>query len=66
LALSSIEDAKGLEFRHVFIPDCNTKAFDGVTQDERNLFYVATSRARDNLIISYRKGAESTYLKHFM
>ncbi|MBI2751446.1 MAG: ATP-dependent helicase [Burkholderiales bacterium] len=66
IRLSTIEDAKGLEFRHVFIPDCNSQSFDGTSQDERNLFYVAASRARDNLVISYKKGASSTYLKHFM
>jgi len=66
IRLSTIEDAKGLEFRHVFIPDCNTKTFDGASQDERNLFYVAASRARDNLVISYKKDAASTFLKHFI
>lgn len=66
IRLTTIEHAKGLEFRHVFIPDCNTRTFDGVSQDERNLFYVAASRARNNLSISYKKGAKSTYLKHFM
>jgi DNA helicase-2/ATP-dependent DNA helicase PcrA len=66
IRLSTIEDAKGLEFRHVFIPDCNAKTFDGLSQDERNLFYVAASRARDHLVISYKKGEQSSYLKHFM
>ncbi len=66
LRLSTIEEAKGLEFRCVFIPECNAMTFDGPNQDERNLFYVAASRARENLMVSYKKGAESTYLKHFM
>lgn len=66
IRLSTIEDAKGMEFRQVFIPDCNKSSFDGMDQDERNLFYVAASRARDRLVISYRKGAGSSYLKFFM
>lgn len=66
LRLSTVEDAKGLEFRIVFIPDCNKKTFDGGTQDERNLFYVASSRAKELLVIGHAKDAESSYLKHFI
>lgn len=65
LRLSSIEDAKGLEFRIVFIPDCNKNTFDSGTQDERNLFYVAASRAKELLVMGHTKDAESSYLKHF-
>lgn len=65
LRLSTIEDAKGLEFRIVFIPDCNKKTFDNGTQDERNLFYVAASRAKEVLVMGHAKDAESSYLKHF-
>ncbi|MDO9203477.1 MAG: 3'-5' exonuclease, partial [Hydrogenophaga sp.] len=63
---STIEDAKGLEFRIVFIPDCNAPTFDGTSWDERNLFYVASTRVREHLMISYKKGQESSYLKHFL
>ncbi len=66
IRLSTIEDAKGLEFRHVFVPDCNIGTFNGPEQDERNLFYVAISRARNTLVISYQKGQASAYLKHFL
>ena len=66
LRLSTIEDAKGLEFRIVFIPDCNKKTFDNGTQDERNLFYVAASRAKELLVMGHAKDAESSYLKHFV
>lgn len=66
IRLSTIEDAKGLEFRDVFIPDCNTTTFDGTGQDERNLFYVAATRARNNLVITYKEGSGSSYLRHFM
>lgn len=65
LRLSTIEDAKGLEFRIVFVPDCNQKTFDNGTQDERNLFYVAASRAKELLVMGHAKDAESSYLKHF-
>lgn len=65
LRLSTIEDAKGLEFRVVFIPDCNKNTFDNGSHDERNLFYVAASRAKDLLVISHSKGGESSFLKHF-
>ena len=66
LTLSTIEDAKGLEFRCVVIPECNAQSFDGPHQDERNLFYVASTRARDHLLMTYKTGQESSYLKHFM
>lgn len=66
LRLSTIEDAKGLEFRVVFIPDCNKNTFDNGSQDERNLFYVAASRAKELLVISYANGGESSYLRHFV
>lgn len=65
LRLSTIEDAKGLEFRIVFIPDCNKKTFDNTSQDERNLFYVAASRAKELLVMGYAQGSESSYLKPF-
>ncbi|MDZ7890539.1 MAG: 3'-5' exonuclease [Rhodoferax sp.] len=65
LRLSTIEDAKGLEFRIVFIPDCNKKTFDNTSQDERNLFYVAASRAKELLVMGHAPGSESSYLKPF-
>ncbi len=46
LRLYSIPAAKGLEFDHVLIPDVSAGSFDGRRQEERNLFYVAASRAR--------------------
>jgi superfamily I DNA/RNA helicase len=49
----------------VFIPDCNKKTFDNTTQDERNLFYVAASRAKELLVMGYAQGSESSYLKPF-
>ncbi len=65
IILSSIEAAKGLEFEHVIIPDVNAADFDGDARDERNLFYVAVSRAKNMLTLSYRPDNPSTYLRHF-
>lgn len=65
IILSSIEAAKGLEFEHVIIPDLNRADFDGDRADERNLFYVAASRARQQLTLVHRPGEASSYLRHF-
>ena len=66
VTLRTIEDAKGLEFDHVVIPDVNHGAFDGVAGDNRNLFYVAASRARNVLTLTHRSGDSSSYLRHFV
>ncbi|MEO0003136.1 MAG: hypothetical protein RLZZ22_828, partial [Pseudomonadota bacterium] len=65
IVLSSIEAAKGLEFEHVIIPDLNRTDFDGDRADQRNLFYVAASRARHQLTLVHRPGQASGYLRHF-
>lgn len=59
LRLYSIPAAKGLEFDHVVIPDVESGRFDGSTKEERNLFYVAASRARKKLTISYAQRPSS-------
>lgn len=46
IRLSTIEAAKGLEFDQVIVPGVDAGDFDGISADERNLFYVAASRAR--------------------
>lgn len=53
LRLYSIPAAKGLEFDHVVIPDVDAGRFDGLSQQERNLFYVAASRARKALTMTF-------------
>lgn len=61
--LLSVHASKGLEFGQVFIVDLaqnrfpNTKlmAMGGSVEEERRLFYVAVTRARDELILSYAK-----------
>jgi DNA helicase-2/ATP-dependent DNA helicase PcrA len=64
LQLYSIPAAKGLEFDHVVIPDVSAGSFDDPQQEERNLFYVATSRARRKLTITFT-GRPSTFLSPF-
>lgn len=58
--LSTIHQAKGLEWKIVFIIWCaegrfpNPKALDeGGLEEERRLFYVATTRAMDELYLCY-------------
>ncbi|WP_367280001.1 3'-5' exonuclease [Hydrogenophaga sp.] len=65
IVLSTIQAAKGLEFDHVIIPDVNADTFDGSDPDEKNLFYVATSRACNLLTITHRRNAPSRYLTCF-
>ena len=58
--LSTIHQAKGLEWKVVFMIWCaegrfpNPKAVEeGATEEERRLFYVATTRAMDELYLCY-------------
>ena len=64
LRLYSIPAAKGLEFDHVIIPDVSASRFDGRPQEERNLFYVAASRARKKLTMTFT-GRPSSFLGSF-
>lgn len=65
IILSTIEDAKGLEFEQVIIPNMNKDSFDGQYGDDRNLFYVAASRARHTLFLTYENENKSSYLEHY-
>src|SRR4030081_2970167 len=59
--LSSVHQAKGLEFHTVFIiwltdgmfPSSRSIDTREALEEERRLFYVATTRARDELYLSY-------------
>lgn len=59
IRLSTIHQAKGLEWKTVFIlwvmegmfPSAKTIADDGDVSEERRLFYVATTRAKDELFL---------------
>lgn len=61
--LLSVHASKGLEFEQVFIVDLAQNRFPnlklmgmgGSIEEERRLFYVAVTRARDELILSYAK-----------
>jgi DNA helicase-2/ATP-dependent DNA helicase PcrA len=60
VVLSTIHQAKGLEWRAVFVIWCaegrfpNPKAVEeGETEEERRLFYVASTRAMDELYLCY-------------
>ena len=61
--LLSIHASKGLEFKNVYIvdlmegrfPNTSLMAKGGSLEEERRLFYVAVTRAKDNLFLSYVK-----------
>jgi DNA helicase-2/ATP-dependent DNA helicase PcrA len=62
LVLSTIEQAKGLEYDHVVIPGLGRGEFDGDDADERNLFYVAVSRGRDTVELVHGRGPVSRFV----
>ncbi len=73
IRLTTVHQAKGLEFDIVFIIGAADTLFptrrsidDGDTEEERRLFYVAVTRARDELYILYpkmnTKGGPSMFL----
>lgn len=71
IILSTIHSAKGLEWKHVFLAGCNDAIlpfyFDKLSKikrdDELRLFYVAVSRAKDFLTITYSNNHEWRYLE---
>lgn len=64
MVLSTIHQAKGLEWDVVFVIGCTDSAFPnpraltepGGLEEERRLFYVAVTRAKTNLFLSYALG----------
>ncbi|UVH55140.1 AAA family ATPase [Variovorax paradoxus] len=66
IVLSNIESSKGLEFDHVIVPGVNKGSFDGNRPDERSLFYVAASRARNLLTLTHATGRASEFLAGFL
>ena len=75
VVLSTIHQAKGLEWSVVFLIGCAEGMFplaralkeDGGEEEERRLFYVAATRAKDELYICYpsmvfRRGLGGTYM----
>ncbi len=72
LTVITVHKAKGMEFRHVIIPDCTENAWEkgGRTalipspfaeaqtlDDARRLFYVALTRAKDHAYLSYARAS---------
>jgi DNA helicase-2/ATP-dependent DNA helicase PcrA len=58
IELSTIHGSKGLEWKYVYIIDMNSKDYQkskviDECEEERRLFYVATSRAKHHLYITY-------------
>jgi DNA helicase-2/ATP-dependent DNA helicase PcrA len=70
LILSSVHQAKGLEWRAVFVlwlvegkfPDGRAIKEEGGEEEERRLFYVSCTRAKDRLYLVYPTIADERYL----
>lgn len=65
LQLMTVHGAKGLEFDHVYIPDCNEGIYpygnmqeEAVIEEERRVLYVAMTRAKKSLGLSYLGGSD--------
>jgi superfamily I DNA/RNA helicase len=73
IELSTIHGSKGLEWKFVYLIDMNSKDYpksknENECEEERRLFYVASSRAKNHLYISYHKNEtekiyQSPYIK---
>lgn len=62
VVLSSIEAAKGLEFDHVVLPHLSQGDFGNDAVENRNLLYVALTRARRCLTVTYDPARPSRLL----
>jgi DNA helicase-2/ATP-dependent DNA helicase PcrA len=70
LILSSVHQAKGLEWRAVFLlwlvegkfPDGRAIKEEGGEEEERRLFYVACTRAKDRLFLVHPTVADERYM----
>lgn len=68
VSISTVHQAKGLEFRNVFLIGVNAKQFPhpkGDPREEKRIYFVAISRAADNLRISFA-GTPSPYLRRYL
>lgn len=63
VVLSSIEAAKGLEFDHVLVPHLTQGEFGDGSAENRNLLYVAMTRARRRLTLTFDPRRPSRFLK---
>jgi ATP-dependent DNA helicase Rep len=67
LTLSTVHQAKGREWPHVFVVGCNQGVMphkDGELLEEHRIFFVACSRAADELQISFTNN-RSQFLNDF-
>ena len=69
VSISTVHQAKGLEFKNVFLIGVNAKSFPhpkgGLPSEERRIYFVAISRPIDNLRISFA-GTPSPYLRKYL
>ena len=70
LILSTIHQAKGLEWEAVFIINMTADAFphpravkEGEMEEERRLFYVAATRAKSKLYLTYSISGGQYYVR---
>lgn len=66
--LTTVHSAKGLEFDWVILPDLNKNVWDEKKFDpnERNLFFVALTRAKNRLILFSQEGCTCSFLKEIL
>lgn len=71
--LTTIHGSKGLEFNHVFVPGCEKNIIpyrkaisDEEIEEERRMFYVAITRAKDSLNMTYGNRAKDKKFTGFI
>ncbi len=64
--LSTIHSVKGLEFSHVFILDGGWSQSTTATEEQRRLYYVAMTRAKETLCLMQRKEQSNPLLQILM
>ena len=70
VTLMTVHAAKGLEFPYVFVVGLEENLFPSMMsgenqenlEEERRLFYVAVTRAIDNIYFVYEKGCPTPFL----
>ena len=67
IPIITVHQAKGLEFEEVYLAGCNDKVFpsyrsikENHLSEEMRLFYVAMTRAKEKLYISYHQNAKKS------
>lgn len=59
--LSTVHFAKGMEFDHVIVPDGGWAAHKGEGEEERRVYYVAMTRAKQTLTLFQRQDDRNPY-----